>query len=262
MNPETGAGSYLISGGLNGGALDAIVTMTFLIGMVASAMNEVIVIRDILVAVSSISSIGVLASFIFYMLGCIGLICGFVAFAEMLDNYYYYLETGDLEAAYAIAETTKWEGVALAVNVIMDAVANRTFKKYTEKENAQILENLKGDGFKNNPLRQSYEDEVRALKSYGEELLASGHSEQEVAKILNQSRRDLGIKYKDMTPQPLRDYIYEINIQRYKDRLGPTYEWLVTEKGATDLEIIESASRPNTNIDALLSGFEEWLRGQ
>ena len=65
-----------------------------------------------------------------------------------------------------------------------------------------------------------------------------------------------------MTPQPLRDYIYEVNIERYGDKLGPTYEWLVTEKAATNKEIIESASRPNSNIDKLLSGFEEWLREQ
>lgn len=110
-------------------------------------------------------------------------------------------------------------------------------------------------------MRQAYENEVAGLKSYGEELLASGMSE-EVARTLNQARRDLGIKYKDMTPQPLRDYIYEINIGRYGDKLGPTYEWLVSEKGATNMEIINSSSRPNTNIDKLLSGFEEWLRRQ
>ncbi|MGN0494672.1 MAG: hypothetical protein ACI4GW_00455 [Lachnospiraceae bacterium] len=67
---------------------------------------------------------------------------------------------------------------------------------------------------------------------------------------------------KDATPQPLRDYIYEINLERYGDELGPTYEWLVSEKGAADMEIIESSSRPNSNIDQLLSGFEEWLRRQ
>lgn len=134
--------------------------------------------------------------------------------------------------------------------------------KYTEKEIKEILENIKGEGFKNSPLRQAYEEEVRALKAYGEELLAIGKSEEEVARILNQERRDLGVKYKNATPQPLRDYIYEINLSRYGDKLGPTYDWLVNEKKATNIDIINSSSKPNSDIDRLLAGFEEWLRRQ
>ncbi len=134
--------------------------------------------------------------------------------------------------------------------------------KYSEEEIKNILDNLRGDGFKNNPLRQAYENEVAGLKEYGEELLESGMSEEQVARTLNKARRDLGIKYKNATPQPLRDYIYEINMKRYGDILGPTYDWLVNTKGATNIEIIDSSSRPNLDIDKLLSGFEEWLRGQ
>ena len=63
-----------------------------------------------------------------------------------------------------------------------------------------------------------------------------------------------------MTPQPLRDYIYEINLERYGDPLGPSLEQLLKTKSPS--QIIESASRPNTDIDNLLSGFEQWLRGQ
>ena len=51
-------------------------------------------------------------------------------------------------------------------------------------------------------------------------------------------------------------------MKRYGDILGPTYDWLVNTKGATNIEIIDSSSRPNLDIDKLLSGFEEWLRGQ
>ena len=134
--------------------------------------------------------------------------------------------------------------------------------RYSETEIKSIIDNLQGDGFKNNPLRQAYESEVAGLKAYGDELLASGMSEEQVARTLNQARRDLGIKYKNATPQPLRDYIYEVNMERYGDKLGPTYDWLVSEKGATNMEIINSSSRPNANIDKLLSGFEEWLRRQ
>lgn len=93
----------------------------------------------------------------------------------------------------------------------IDARSNGTRgNRYSDEEIENIMKNLRGDGFKNNPLRQAYEREVAGLKAYGEELLASGMSEAEVAEKLNQARRALGVKYKDMTPQPLRDYIYEI----------------------------------------------------
>ena len=64
-----------------------------------------------------------------------------------------------------------------------------------------------------------------------------------------------------MTPQPLRDYIYEINKERYGDVLGPTFDDLIAS-GKSLSEIIESASKYNSDIDALLSGFEAWLRRQ
>ena len=133
--------------------------------------------------------------------------------------------------------------------------------KYSEIEIKSVINNIKGDGFKNNPLRQAYESEVTGLREYGEELLASGVSEKQVAQTLNQARRDLGIKYKNATPQPLREYIYEINMQRYGDKLGPTYESMI-KSGKSNVDIINSSSRPNSNIDNLLSGFEKWLRRQ
>lgn len=133
-------------------------------------------------------------------------------------------------------------------------------KKYTDSQIDDMLKNIKGDGFKNNPLRQVYEKEVSELAKLGDDLLSQGKSTEEVAQILNQARRDLGIKYKDMTPQPLRDYIYEINQQRYGDPLGPTYDALLKKKIFE--QIIESSSKYNPNIDVLLSGFEQWLRGQ
>ena len=152
----------------------------------------------------------------------------------------------------------EWDGGQYAERIEIGSEGGR----YTDSQIADIINNLKGDGFKNNPLRQAYENEVAGLKSYGEELLSSGMSEEQVARTLNQARRDLGIKYKNATPQPLRDYIYEVNMRRYGDKLGPTYDWLVSERGLTNMEIINSSSRPNANIDKLLSGFEEWLRRQ
>jgi hypothetical protein len=36
---------------------------------------------------------------------------------------------------------------------------------------------------------------------------------------------------------------YKFNEKRYKDKLGPTYEWLKAS-GKTDAQIIESSARP------------------
>jgi hypothetical protein len=130
--------------------------------------------------------------------------------------------------------------------------------KYSESQINAIIKNLKGAGYKNNPLRLAYEKEVSNLAEKGAELLSQGMSKEEVARILHQARRELGVRYKDATPQPLRDYIYEINQARYGDPLGPSFEYLNEQK--TFEQIINSASKPNADIDELLSGFEEWLR--
>jgi hypothetical protein len=134
--------------------------------------------------------------------------------------------------------------------------------KYSESQINDIIKNLKGAGFKYNPLRLAYENEVSNLAKTGAELLSQGMSKEEVARILHQARRDLGIKYKDATPQPLRDYIYEINQKRHKDPLGPTFDDMMETTGADFDQIIKSAARPNKDIDKLLSGFEQWLKEQ
>ena len=56
-------------------------------------------------------------------------------------------------------------------------------------------------------------------------------------------RRGLGIKYKDSTPPDLRDYIYKFNEFRYKDILGPTYQYLRECKGLSDAQIIVGAAK-------------------
>jgi len=105
-----------------------------------------------------------------------------------------------------------------------------------------------------------HEKEVAGLAGVGEEMLKRGATKEDVAKTLHQMRRDLGVKYKDATPQPLRDYIYSRNSEYYGDPLGPSFESLLITKNCDD--IIASAARPNHNIDSLLSGFKEWLRRQ
>ena len=64
-------------------------------------------------------------------------------------------------------------------------------------------------------------------------LRAQGLSNKEIAETLYKTRRELGVKYKNLTPDDLREYIYEA--------------------------IIKSSQRPNGNVDKLLKNFKEWL---
>lgn len=122
-----------------------------------------------------------------------------------------------------------------------------------------------GEGFKNNPLRQEYEQEVAALSKYADKIKPNSTLKEleELANEANEARRQLGVKYKNATPEPLRDFIYEVNKSRYDgDPLGPTVDFLVNVKDKSYTDIIRSASRPNPDVDKLLAGFSDWLKKQ
>ena len=152
-------------------------------------------------------------------------------------------------------------GVYYTLAYIGDMSETVGARKYSDAEINRILDELKGDGFKNNPLRQVYEMETQELSKLRDSMIEQGLSKKEIAETLNEARRNLGIEYKNATPQPLREYIYEINQNRYGDPLGPTMEYF-SQKGRTYPKIIESALRPHSDIDSLLLGFEKWLRRQ
>lgn len=92
-------------------------------------------------------------------------------------------------------------------------------------------------------LRQRYTDSVRGLKEVGEDLLRQGLPKEDVARRLHETRRQLGVQFKEMTPPELLEYIHKFNTYRYGDKLGPTFESLIS-KGKTFDQIIESASHP------------------
>lgn len=127
---------------------------------------------------------------------------------------------------------------------------------------AKISEKI-GSDIKNHPLRQAYEEEVAGLKNEAESMAKAGAGEEAIARKMWERRREIGVKYKNVTPEPLRDYIYEVNLERYQDPLGPSFESLVksAEKKLLDpyKMIIDSSSRPNGDVNGLLSKFEDWL---
>ncbi|MFJ6480954.1 MULTISPECIES: FG-GAP-like repeat-containing protein [unclassified Streptomyces] len=92
------------------------------------------------------------------------------------------------------------------------------------------------------PLRQAYIDEVEGLTRQAAEMRAAGASPEVIARTLHKARRDIGVKYKDLTPEPKRNEIYERNLGKYGDKLGPSIDWL-RANGKTWEQIIESATR-------------------
>jgi hypothetical protein len=131
------------------------------------------------------------------------------------------------------------------------------------REKARAISAAIGTDIKNHPLRQAYESEVAGLQGESEMLKKTGASDEAIARKMWERRREIGVKYKNVTPEPLRNYIYEVNAGRYNDPLGPSFEYLVqsAEKKLLDpyRTIIDSSSRPNSDVNGLLSKFEDWL---
>jgi hypothetical protein len=94
------------------------------------------------------------------------------------------------------------------------------------------------------PLRAAYEAEVKQLSSIATKMKAEGKSSEEIARTLHGLRRELGVKYKNVTPKKLLEHIYDRNLKKYGDKLGPSIDYLRNEKNMSWDEIIESATRP------------------
>lgn len=91
-------------------------------------------------------------------------------------------------------------------------------------------------------LRQKYVDAVTELGSKIPEMRKTGMSSKQIARALHAERRALGEKFKNLTPSDMLQKIYERNLQKYGDLLGPSIEWL-RKQGKSWEDIIESATR-------------------
>lgn len=104
------------------------------------------------------------------------------------------------------------------------------------------------EGWFDPTLRYNYETQVRALK---DKYLAGKNlddmSEEELEKLareMNKERRDIGIRFKNATPEFLRKSIYERNMKKYGDKYGPTISYLRNVEGKSWKDIIRSSSEP------------------
>jgi hypothetical protein len=93
------------------------------------------------------------------------------------------------------------------------------------------------------PLRLAYEKEVMDLADLRGQLQAQGKGPEEIARTLNEARRQIGVKYKDLTPPDILEQIYARNLRDYGDKLGPTVDWLRAHNKTWE-QIAESASKP------------------
>ncbi|MEU2034657.1 alpha/beta hydrolase [Nocardia amamiensis] len=96
-------------------------------------------------------------------------------------------------------------------------------------------------------LRQHYIAEVGRLQAVEDALRERGASDEEIARTLQNARREIGAFYKTQDYgelEHLEDQIRRRNIREYKDPLGPTVEYLREVEGLSWAQIIAGAKRP------------------
>lgn len=91
--------------------------------------------------------------------------------------------------------------------------------------------------------RKAYIAEVEGLRDVVDTMRSAGNSPEEIARKVSAMRRQIGEKYISLTPPDRLEDIYQRNLAKYGDKLGPTIDWLreVAKKSWDD--IIESATR-------------------
>jgi RHS repeat-associated protein len=92
------------------------------------------------------------------------------------------------------------------------------------------------------PLRQAYVEAVSELKPMADSLRAAGADTEAIARALHAERRAIGEQFKALTPADKLAEIYQRNLQKYGDKLGPTVDWLRAQGKSWD-QVIESATR-------------------
>lgn len=85
-------------------------------------------------------------------------------------------------------------------------------------------------------------DAVSELRAAGDSLRAAGAGIEQIARALHAERRAIGERFKALTPPGKLAEIYQRNMTKYGDKLGPTVDWLRNQGKSWD-QIIESAGR-------------------
>lgn len=141
--------------------------------------------------------------------------------------------------------------------------AHHTGEAWRQAKTPTELADTIGQDFKASPLRQEYEGRVRALAAESEQMILAAHGDSQkleaAARYIAEKRINLSAEYKHMTPEPLRDYIFEVNRSRYDTEWGPSFDFLMKKYNGDFETIIRKAATPNANVDKLLGGFRGWI---
>jgi len=100
-------------------------------------------------------------------------------------------------------------------------------------------------------IRINYEREVNELVELGNSLKAGGISIKIIAKTLYGFRRLIGLKYKYKRNYEYREKIFERNLKKYGDVLGPRFEYLENKYNGNYEEIINASYRVNNDYEKL-----------
>lgn len=92
-------------------------------------------------------------------------------------------------------------------------------------------------------VRPRYESAVIALGIAAARLLASGSSEEHVARWAVEQRNQLKLSYRDLTPKDALAKLETWTLVRYGNVLGPSVDQL-RSAGKSWAEIIDAAARP------------------
>jgi hypothetical protein len=113
-------------------------------------------------------------------------------------------------------------------------------------------------------IRNEYNSDMAKITNTISEMKAAGKTSEEIATVAHGMRRESGIKGKELTPEEIRNFIFDRNIERYGDPLGPTLEKSVESaisKGLVGDEIwervIETSVKPNQELNDFIKSLEE-----
>lgn len=104
-------------------------------------------------------------------------------------------------------------------------------------------------------LRLEYEQAARDLGTQADRMLASGVSEEQVARWAVAQRNQLKIEFRELTPPEMVAAQEQRNLRKYQDPVGPTADQLRAE-GKSWMEMIKSSARPDgKDLDFHPTGF-------
>jgi hypothetical protein len=156
-------------------------------------------------------------------------------------------------------ETSVFKHLDTDLDNILDALSSKDPARIDEMVNRIVKITGKGPEKEVLPgdflVRHCYNYEVKGLWKMEQQMIDRGLDTEAIARAMNQARRELGIKYKDLTSPEARVKIYGRNQDIYEDELGPTVDWL-RNKGRSWGEIIESAKRPDSDTTRAIAGIE------